>query len=184
MKRLGLAVLLFALGACDSGGVMAEIEKAEAEKSAVYAAEAERSAKFLEDVAKEEGVVARPSGLLVQFETRAPARVGATAPAGADVVVHYEGRLADGTVFDSSIGGQPAQFSLNEVVPGFSEAIQMMRPGDVIIATFPGALGYGAQGSPPTIPPNAALQFRIALFAYRTPEGRVVTVPQPAQRRN
>jgi FKBP-type peptidyl-prolyl cis-trans isomerase len=59
------------------------------------------------------------------------------------------------------------------VVRGFSEAITHMRPGDEVIATFPGNLGYGERGSGP-IPPNAALRFRIVLLALQEPGGQLV----------
>jgi FKBP-type peptidyl-prolyl cis-trans isomerase len=64
------------------------------------------------------------------------------------------------------------------LVPGFSEAIQQMRPGDEVVATFPAELGYGVRGSPPVIPPGAALQFRIVLLAFQEPGGPVVQSPQ------
>jgi peptidylprolyl isomerase/FKBP-type peptidyl-prolyl cis-trans isomerase FklB len=82
-------------------------------------------------------------------------------------------------VFDSSFErGQPAQFPLAGVVPGFSEAIQQMRPGDEVLATFPAELGYGAEGQPPVIPGGAALQFRIVLLAFQGADGRVVEAPR------
>jgi FKBP-type peptidyl-prolyl cis-trans isomerase len=62
-------------------------------------------------------------------------------------------------------------------VPGFAEAIEHMRPGDEVIATMPPELGYGVQGSPPDIPPNAVLQFRIVLLAMQEPGGAVVRAP-------
>jgi FKBP-type peptidyl-prolyl cis-trans isomerase len=179
MTRLLLAAIALMLCACgDNGGVMREIERAEAEKARVAQAQIAASQHFLEQVRGEQGVEARPSGLLVSFTRRAPARSAPVTPAEAVVLVHYEGKLADGTVFDSSYGGQPAQFPVNGVVPGFSEAIQLMRPGDEIVATLPAELGYGAAGSPPSIPPNAALQFRIELLAYHTADGRTVYAPR------
>src|SRR5262249_43909979 len=94
------------------------------------------------------------------------------------VLVHYEGKLANGEVFDSSFErGQPAQFPLQGVVPGFSEAITHMRPGDELIATMPAELGYGARGQPPAIPANAALQFRIQLLGFAMPDGTRVMAP-------
>ena len=101
-------------------------------------------------------------------------------PSGAaTVLVHYEGKLADGSVFDSSFArGEPAEFPLGAVVAGFSEAIQQMRPGDEVVATFPMELGYGPSGRPPVIPPAAPLQFRIVLLAFQEPGAQPVSAPR------
>lgn len=181
-----MKMMLMALGllvsACDNSGVMREVEKAEAEKAKAAENQVAASQRFLEEVRARPGTEARPSGLLVAFTRREPATANnAPPPATALVLVHYEGRLADGSVFNSSFGGDPAQFPLNGVVPGFSEAIQLMRPGEEVLATMPSELGYGASGSPPAIPPNAALQFRIQLLAYRTADGREVYAPNPGR---
>ena len=120
-----------------------------------------------------------PSGLELQFTRRGANQALAQPTINATVLVHYEGSLVDtGEVFDSSFArGEPAEFPLAQVVSGFSEAITHMRPGDEVIATFPGSLGYGPTGSGP-IPPNAALRFRIALLAFQEPGGQPVTAPQ------
>ena len=94
------------------------------------------------------------------------------------MLVHYEGRFVDdGDVFDSSFArGEPAEFPLEAVVPGFSEAISMMRPGDEVIATFPGALGYGPEGrGPDSAERGAALPH--SLLAFQEPGGTVVRAP-------
>ncbi len=119
------------------------------------------------------------SGVTIQFTQRAT-NEGLLKPGPTtEVRVHYEGSLvSDGSVFDSSFErGEPADFALNQVVPGFSEAIQQMRPGDEVIATFPPAMGYGAAGRPPVIPPNSALRFRILLISFRGADGVVVGGP-------
>ena len=120
-----------------------------------------------------------PSGLELQFTRRGVNQSLAQPTMDATVLVHYEGSLVDnGEVFDSSFArGEPVDFPLRAVVPGFAEAITHMRPGDEVIATFPGSLGYGPTGSGP-IPPNAALRFRIALLAFQEPGGQPVTAPQ------
>lgn len=120
-----------------------------------------------------------PSGLELQFTRRGANQSLAQPTMDATVLVHYEGSLVEGgEVFDSSFArGEPVDFPLARVVPGFAEAITHMRPGDEVIATFPGSLGYGAEGSGP-IPPNAALRFRIALLAFQEPGGQPVTAPQ------
>jgi len=120
-----------------------------------------------------------PSGLQVQFTRRGVNEALGRPTMNATVIVHYEGSLVDGgEVFDSSFArGEPVDFPMAAVVSGFSEAITHMRPGDEVIATFPGSLGYGARGSGP-IPPNAALRFRILLLAYQEPGQEPVQVAQ------
>lgn len=169
IKKLIIAAVLV-LGACNnSGGVVGEIERAEAEE-----AEAEEAGVTLEEPQT------LPSGLILQFRRRGPDQTLPRPNMDAVVLVHYEGAFAEnGQVFDSSFQrGQPTDFPLRAVVPGFSEAITHMRPGDEVMATFPGSLGYGAQGRPPRIPPNAALQFRIRLLAWQGPDGQVIGSPQ------
>lgn len=181
MRTLILAAAAALLAACDSGGggVMREIERAEKESAASAEQAAERSEAFLAEVRAQPNVVARPSGLLLEVRGRGSNQALPHPSADANVLVHYEGKLADGSVFDSSIArGEPAEFPLGAVVPGFSEAIQQMRPGDEVIATFPHELGYGAEGRPPVIPPGAALQFRIVLLAFQEPGGQVVEAPR------
>lgn len=120
-----------------------------------------------------------PSGLQIQFTRRGANQSLPQPTMAANALVHYEGSLVEGgEVFDSSFArNEPAEFPLARVVPGFAEAITQMRPGDEVIATFPGSLGYGAAGSGP-IPPNAALRFRIALLAFQEPGGQPVSAPQ------
>lgn len=115
-----------------------------------------------------------PSGLELQFTRRGANQSLPTPTMNATVLVHYQGTFVDGgQEFDSSFGGDPVDFPLQMVVPGFSEAITHMRPGDEVIATFPGNLGYGPEGRGP-IPPNAALRFRIVLLAFQEPGGEMV----------
>src|ERR1017187_973312 len=80
---------------------------------------------------------------------------GTVSPKATNTVkVHYEGRLLDGTVFDSSIArGQPISFPLNGVIPGWTEGLQLMKGGDKFKFVIPPNLAYGAN-SPPPIPPN------------------------------
>jgi FKBP-type peptidyl-prolyl cis-trans isomerase len=90
---------------------------------------------------------------------------GDTPGATDNVTVHYTGRLAaNGVEFDSSIGGQPLTFRMDGVIPGFSEALSTMREGGKRTALIPSALGYGPQGFPPDIPPDADLVFEIELI--------------------
>jgi FKBP-type peptidyl-prolyl cis-trans isomerase len=81
------------------------------------------------------------------------------------VTVHYEGRLENGGVFDSSYQrGQPATFGLNQVIAGWTEGLQLMQPCAKFRFTIPSALGYGDAGSPPTIPGGATLIFDVELL--------------------
>ncbi len=180
MRTLFVVGALALTAACGNNGVMAEIERAE--KADVQTAEraAMSAEEFLATTRAQEGVEAFPSGLLLERRTRGANQNLARPSGNAQVLVHYEGSLADGSVFDSSIQrNEPAQFPLNAVVPGFSEAIQQMRPGDEVVATFPMELGYGAEGRPPVIPAAAPLRFRIILLAFQEPGGQPVEAPAP-----
>ena len=82
------------------------------------------------------------------------------------VRVHYAGWLTDGTLFDSSYSrADTAKFPLSNVIPGWTEGIQLMKPGGVFRFTIPGKLAYGPRGSPPKIGPNATLVFYVELKA-------------------
>ena len=86
--------------------------------------------------------------------------------AGKKVKVHYKGTLADGTVFDSSVDrGQPAEFGVHEVIPGWTEALQLMREGDKWEVYIPSKLGYGERGAGAKIPPNSTLIFEVELIS-------------------
>lgn len=174
MKKLLLIAAAFVLAACgnDQSGVMREIERADTEK-------AENASRALDAIGSEVTEAPRrlPSGLELQFRRRGTDQTLPTPSMNATVLVHYEGSFVDGgEVFDSSFSGEPVEFPLQAVVPGFSEAITHMRPGDEVFATFPGSLGYGPEGRGP-IPPNAALRFRIVLLAYQEPGGQMVGNP-------
>lgn len=184
MIRYILAAAVLALAACggdhdqSDSNVMREIERADRQDQREAQTAAQNSDTFLAQVRAQPGVEAFPSGLLIERRGRGRNQSLPHPSAQAVVLVHYEGKLPSGSVFDSSFQrGQPAQFPLNQVVPGFSEAIQQMRPGDEIVATFPSDLGYGPRGQPPVIPPGSALQFRIVLLAFQNPGGRIVEAP-------
>lgn len=83
----------------------------------------------------------------------------------ARVEVHYEGRLTDGTIFDSSRQrGETITFGLNQVIAGWSEGVQLMTEGDTYEFYIPANLAYGAQGVPGVIPPNSDLVFEVELI--------------------
>ena len=125
---------------------------------------ARAAAFFMETNAKAEGVRTLPSGLQYKIVQSGPA--GAASPDRNDLVrVDYEGALTDGEVFDSSFAkGQPYVTAPDQVVPGWTEALQLMKAGDEWILYVPPALGYGEAGGGTKIPPNAVLVFRIKLL--------------------
>ena len=111
---------------------------------------------------KKEGVKETASGL--QFKV---VKEGTGAKPGKEdtVVVHYKGTLMDGTVFDSSYErGKPLTFPLNRVIPGWTEALQLMSVGSVYQVYLPSELGYGDRGAPPAIEPGSMLIFDIELI--------------------
>ncbi|MEZ4988164.1 MAG: FKBP-type peptidyl-prolyl cis-trans isomerase [Saprospiraceae bacterium] len=121
----------------------------------------EAGKKFIAEKAAEEGVKSTASGLhykVIQEGT------GAQPTAEDAVTVHYEGRLIDGTVFDSSIArGEPISFPLNGVIPGWTEGVQLMKEGAKYQFYIPQELAYGLQ-SPPSIPPGSTLVFDVELI--------------------
>ena len=118
---------------------------------------------FMAKTAKEPGVVTLPDGLEYKIVHSGPT-TGMKPHLQDEVKIMYEGKLIDGTVFDSSYErGQPAAFPLKQLVPAWQEALPMMRPGDEWILYVPPELGYGAEGQGP-IPPGAALIFKIELI--------------------
>ena len=125
---------------------------------------AEGDAFFAENKGKE-GVLETESGL--QYKIISSGK-GTSPKADQTVVVHYTGKLLDGTVFDSSVQrGTPTEFRVNQVIAGWTEALQLMVPGDRWELYIPSNLGYGAQGSPPNIGPYAALIFEVELLEIK-----------------
>jgi len=121
--------------------------------------------KFLAANAKAPGVITTPSGL--QYKV---IREGTGPKPGKTdtVLVHYEGRLLNKTVFDSSYQrGQPAAFPLDQVIPGWTEGVQLMPTGSKYHFVVPPALAYGARGAGGVIPPGAVLEFDIELLAVK-----------------
>jgi FKBP-type peptidyl-prolyl cis-trans isomerase FkpA len=120
-------------------------------------------AKALADAAKEKGAQKSASGLVyVPLKEGS----GASPKAAERVKVHYEGKLSDGTVFDSSLKrGEPIVFPLNRVIPCWTEGVQKMKVGGKAKLVCPPAIAYGERGAPPVIPPNAALVFEVELLS-------------------
>ena len=121
------------------------------------------AAAFMEKNARGDGVQTLPSGLQYKVVQSGPA--GGVSPDRNDLVkVDYEGKLVDNSVFDSSFArGAPAVFTPEEVVKGWTEALQKMRVGDEWLLYVPPELGYGERSSP-KIPANSVLIFRLKLL--------------------
>ena len=118
--------------------------------------------RFLATNKTKPGVISLPSGLQYEVITSGAGK----SPVASDrVTVHYTGKLIDGYIFDSSVQrGQPATFALNQVIAGWTEAIQLMKEGDKWLLYIPYELGYGDRGNGPKIPPYAALIFEVELI--------------------
>lgn len=140
-----------------------ESRKAEAEK-----AKAEGQA-FLAENGKKQGVVTLPSGLQYKVIKNGLGRVK---PKATDTVLtHYVGTLLDGTEFDSSLKrGEPAEFQVDEVIPAWTEALQLMKVGDKWQLFVPPNLGYGEKGAGRLIGPNATLIFEVELLEIKKAE--------------
>lgn len=166
MKRILIVLAALALAACSRGGPAADpaqLAKAAAEAKA-----------FMETNAKAEGVQTLPSGVQYRIVRSGPA-TGLKPGPNDEVKVHYEGKLVDGKIFDSSYErGQPAAMPLPALIPAWKEALQLMRPGDEWTLYVPPAMGYGEEGAGGgEIPPNSVLIFRIELIDVLPAPGRI-----------
>jgi len=120
---------------------------------------------FLAANAKKEGVKVLPSGL--QYKVIKSGN-GKTPKATDTVSTHYHGTLIDGTVFDSSVQrGEPASFGVSQVIPGWTEALQLMKEGDKWQLYIPAKLAYGERQAGPKIGPNSTLIFDIELLSIQ-----------------
>lgn len=136
-------------------------ELADARGEKVMKHEKEASAAYLAKAAAEPGAVKKPSGLV--FKELTPG-TGASPTAADTVKVHYRGTLVDGTEFDSSYKrGEPAQFPLSNVIPGWTEGVQLMKVGSKARLICPSDIAYGDKGRP-GIPGGATLIFEIELL--------------------
>jgi len=117
---------------------------------------------FLAENSKKDGINVTESGLQYEVITEG----SGPKPTSADTVrVHYEGSLTNGTVFDSSYTrGEPLEFPLAGVIPGWTEGLQLMNTGSTYRLFIPSDLGYGPQGAGPQIPPYSTLIFEVELI--------------------
>jgi FKBP-type peptidyl-prolyl cis-trans isomerase FklB len=122
---------------------------------------------FLAENKKKQGVITMPSGLQYKILTVGK---GKSPKATDTVTVHYRGTLIDGTEFDSSHKrGQPATFAVNGVIPGWTEALQLMKEGSKWQMFIPSNLAYGERGAGGAIGPNAVLIFEVELISIKQP---------------
>lgn len=156
MKRFGaVLVVLAALAATSAQAAMGSLS-------------AEANAAYLADYAKQRGIIVRPSGLMYKIMHNGYGK----RPAPTDIVtVYYTGSLINGTVFDGTEEGLPAQFKTSTLIPGWTEALEMMREGDQWHIVIPPNLAYGARGAGNgAIPPNQVLVFDLTLITVTTPK--------------
>ena len=160
-RRIAAAItVVLALGACHP----------KAQPST--AASSDANAAFMANNSKQPGVVTLPDGLQYKIVTSGPPQ-GAKPRVQDEVKVNYEGSLATGaqTIFDSSYKrGEPATFGLDGIIPGWTEVLELMRPGDEWLVWLPPTLGYGGDDHGP-IPGNSILKFRIQMLGVLPHDG-------------
>jgi FKBP-type peptidyl-prolyl cis-trans isomerase FkpA/FKBP-type peptidyl-prolyl cis-trans isomerase FklB len=132
---------------------------------------------FVAKAAAAPGATRTASGIIV---TPIKAGTGATPKASDEVTVHYEGKLVDGTVFDSSLRrGEPATFPLGGVIPCWTEAVQQIKVGGKSRLVCPPETAYGERGSPPRIPGGSTLVFEVELLEIAKAPPAPAAPPKP-----
>lgn len=132
-----------------------------------YDLSADSNVAYLKDNAEKSGVVIRPSGLQYRVIKAGAGRT----PKPTDMVrVTYTGKLIDGTMFDQTTAGQTAEFPAGKLIPGWVEALSLMKEGDRWELVIPSNLAYAERGAGDVIPPNQTLVFEMELIAVTTPQ--------------
>jgi FKBP-type peptidyl-prolyl cis-trans isomerase FkpA len=140
---------------------------AQSRQTAGVSVEKEKAKAALDAAAREPGAVKTPSGLVIRIVTPG---TGETPKPEDRVKVHYEGKLLDGTEFDSSRKrGEPATFPLNGVIKCWTEGVGRMKVGEKAVLTCPSDIAYGDGGRPPQIPGGATLVFNVELLGIEKP---------------
>ena len=138
------------------------VSASKAKAEAIAKSAQDEGDKYRADFAKGKDVKTTKSGLLYKIEN---AGKGEAIKATDTVKVHYTGKLPNGKVFDSSVErGQPVEFQLNQVIPGWTEGLQLVKKGGKIQLVIPPSLGYGKQGAGASIPPNSTLIFDVEVL--------------------
>ena len=133
---------------------------------------------FLAKNKTQSGVVTLPDGLQYKVITEGAGEIPGD---NNTVLVNYRGTFIDGTEFDSSAGqGKPAQLQVGRVIPGWSEALKLMKTGSKWQLFVPSELAYGQNGMPPRIPPNSTLVFEVELLAVERPNPQPASTPPPS----
>jgi FKBP-type peptidyl-prolyl cis-trans isomerase len=165
MKFSTVVILGLGLFCATAYGVNQQNQQTTASQTEMKAKKAQdKGAIFLEENKKKPGVVTLADGLQYKIITQGK---GPKPTGKSQVKVHYLGTLIDGTEFDSSYKrGEPITFPVNAVIPGWTEALQLMPVGSTWELYIPAKLAYGEFGAPPIIGPNETLIFRVNLINF------------------
>jgi FKBP-type peptidyl-prolyl cis-trans isomerase FkpA len=153
-------------------------KKQQAEREAMAKEMQAKEQPILEKYIADNNIKAKPTASgLIYIEVK---KGNGPSPKATDIVkVHYTGKLLDGTTFDSSEGKEPVEFPLNQVIPGWTEGLQLMKKGGKAKLLLPSALAYGAQGGGQIIPPYSPLVFDVELLDVKEAPAQPQQQPMP-----